>query len=283
MSKQVLERQLRERTLGLVRRTRDAFQTQVPLHALLANLRLEIREVELPIGKDGAYIEKSRTILINRKITSSERRTFTIYHEITHHLIRFDDDLYSELHDFFPNPDNDVFERTLESLCNIGAAEFLLPAEYVRDILREKGFSIGHIKFLCELRGASIPAAAIQLAQCAAHHCYIVVCEAGAAQNHSLHTELIPSTHRGSQLYILYAASSPSAKYSISRYTVIRKSHIIHDAHDKEITVTGLDNIPFKSGTSWKVPCEAMFYRAKTIAVFNVTEPISSAQPNLFE
>lgn len=281
MSMQISERQLRERSITLVRNTREAFQKEIPLRSLLVNLGLKLKEVELPEGKDGAYIESSKTILINRKITSSERRTFTAYHEITHHLIRFDDDLYSELHEF--SSDNDVFNRTLESLCNIGAAEFLLPREYVRDIFRDKGFSIGHLKSLCELRGASIPAAAIQLAQYAAHQCYIVVCESGVAPNNSHQTELVSLTSGGSQLYILYAASSPSAKYSISRYTVIRKGHIIHDAHDRQITVTGVDDIPFKSGKSWKVPCEAMFYRAKTIAAFNATEPISNAQPKLFD
>lgn len=279
MPKAISERHLREAVVAEVQRTRDRYSLHIRPVDLISDLQLQLREAELPQGKDGAYLEGEKTILINRKLRSGERRTFTLYHEITHHLIRAESNLYSELHDF-ANGDN--FDRVLEVLCNVGAAEFLLPGEYVREVIRSRGFSLGHLKSFCEDRGASIPAAAIQLAQYAAHHCYIVVCESGIAPINSSATQLIPAKLNSPSLYIVYTATSTSAKYSIARYTVISKSHLIHEAHSKQTRLSGEDNIPFRSGKEWKVPCEAMYFKARTVAIFNVTQPMEPSQPSLF-
>lgn len=280
MTRLISERQLREGVVSEARRTRDRFPLAVAPTDLMTSLHLQLKEADLPDGKDGAYIENERTILINRKIKSTERRTFTLYHEITHHLIRNEPQLYSELHEF--TSDNDAFDRTLEVLCNVGAAEFLLPGEYVRETIQTKGFALELLKIFCEDRGASIPAAAIQLAQYASHDCYIVVCELGGMPGSFAQTQLIPSADLGNSLFIMYTAASMSAKYSIARFTVIPKNHLIHNVHTGQSRLSGEDNIPFKSGKVWKVPCEAMYYKGRTIAIFNVTMPIDSHQLKLW-
>ena len=61
--------------------------------------------------KDGAYIEDESKIIISSNLTSEERQRFTIFHELTHHLVREDDELYSYLHDAYE--DSNDFDRTI--------------------------------------------------------------------------------------------------------------------------------------------------------------------------
>lgn len=277
---QITERQLRDDCRALVMRTRESLGENVSQTSLLNQLELTLKKGRLPKGKDGAYSAQTREIVINQEINSPERWNFTFYHEVTHHLLRNDDSFYSALHDFACKEQS--FERTLESLCNIGAAEFLLPGHQVRSLIEREGFSIQHLKVFCDHRQASMPAAAIQLAQHAAHNCYIVICEIGLPTSSSCQPKLISSLTQSPILYVLYSAGSPSAKYTISRYTMIPAGHLIQEAHRAQTTMVGSDLIPFKSGKKWPVPCEAMFFRGKTIAVFNVTEPVTPLQSRLF-
>lgn len=260
MTSGLSERALRNAVVALAKQAKATYTSAVTPDELAKALDLKVKVGYLPDTKDGAYSEDDRTIIINAKITSVERQNFTCNHEIVHYLIRESRDLYSQLNELFPQDDD--FERALELLCNIGAAELLLPEESIRELLDVQGFSIKHIQYLCEDRQASAPAAAIQLANCASHQCYIVVCEMGFPQSHNTadQTSFLRSLP-SAQLYVLYGCWSPGIKYPLARYTVIPTSHLLHTAYTTQTYVSGEDNIPFKSGTKWRVPCDAMYYR----------------------
>jgi Zn-dependent peptidase ImmA (M78 family) len=127
------ERELRERVIKLVQSARTGLRGKALVDEIEEDFGIQICEGYLPKDKDGAYVEDKTKIIINNSVTSYERRRFTIYHELVHHLIRKDQDLYSYLHDAYLGPND--FDRMIELLCNVGAAEFLLP----RDILQRSG------------------------------------------------------------------------------------------------------------------------------------------------
>ena len=91
-------------------------------------LGIKVMEKQMPLD-EGQYIPSSPPqIVIDPVINDPDRRNSTFFHEVTHHLIAQDDDLTEFLneHAYYH------YEKVLERLCNIGAAEFLIPAADVR-------------------------------------------------------------------------------------------------------------------------------------------------------
>ena len=274
MSDKILfsDRELRERIIDIVQSVRDQVPRDVTDFDSQKHFGIQICRGKLPVDKDGAYIENEATIIINDQITSDERYKFTVFHELSHHLIRKDNDLYSYLNDAYLATSD--FENMIELMCNIGAAEFLLPRDTVRGLIEAEGFSLNLVLRLCQSDAVSGPVALIQLIQCAPNHCYGVVCEygippisAGAIQ------ETFIDLHPEYALYILYAIWSPSAKYKIARFTPIPNNHLLMQAFTDNVTVKGTDKIPFHSGTDWQVPAEALRFRGKVYGIFNATPP----------
>ena len=276
----ISERQLREQVVSLVQKAIKRLPEQASFDDIEHTFGLQVCIGDLPIDKDGAYIEEESKIIINRKVTSDERQRFTAYHELTHHLVREDDDLYSYLHDAYD--DSSDFDRTIELICNIGAAEIILPRERVRNLIEAEGFSIELVPKLCQKDCVSGPAALIQLVQNAPNHCYGVVCDYGIPPylSDTKQKAFIPK-QQSTTLYILYAMWSPAAKYSLARFTLIPKDHLILQAMTEESLIKGNDRIPFRSGTDWKAPMEAIGFRGKVYGLFNVTPPPNPQQLRL--
>jgi hypothetical protein len=80
------------------------------------------------------------------------------------------------------------------------------------------------------------------------------------------------------QLFVRYASSSPSCKYSISQFIAIPKTHLIYSAYLDQQYIRGRDKTIFRSGKNWIVDCEAFFYKRKVFATFNISAPISRNQ-----
>jgi len=275
------EKQLRERVIELVHHARKPLPENASNVDIEQCFGLQICEDDLPLDKDGAFLEIESKIIINRNVTSVERKKFTVYHELVHHLLRRDATLYSYLHDAYE--DSVTFDKTIEIICNVGAAEFILPRDLVRDLINSVGFSLKLVPLLCQNGSVSGPAALIQLIQCAPNHCYGVVCELGLPPTSTYVNQqtFIPSVPANS-LYILYAIGSSSAKYSISRFTPIPKDHILVRALSESDLIKGIDKIPFRSGTDWRVPIEAICFRGNVYGIFNVTSAPSRQQLKLF-
>lgn len=273
--------QLRERVINLVQKSRESLPDSPSGSDIEKRYQLVVQEEILPHDKEGAYLEQESKIIINKLITSVERRLFTLYHELVHHLIRLDDDLYSYLHDAYPKTSD--FDRVIELVCNIGAAELILPREIVRNVIDQKGVSLNLLHELCGYRMVSGPAALIQLVQNAPNQCYGVVCEMGnsKATEDSNQQAYIPNTF-SNVLYILYAIWSPSVQYSLSRYTIIPSTHMLSKEANSQKLVKGFDRIPFRSGKEWQVPCEVVAFRNKVYGLFHVTQPPNAQQPRLF-
>lgn len=281
MQEHLSDRQLRERVIKLVQDACHMWPKNPTIADIESKFMLKVREGILPIDKDGVYVEQDAKIIINNRITSRERRQFTLYHELIHHLIRLDDDLYSYLHDAYSDSDN--FDRTLEIICNIGAAELILPREEVRNLIEEKGFSLGLLPELCNSNPVSGPAALIQLVECAPNKCYGIVCENGPLSS-SIGSDQLAFVDRQhtDALYIIYATWSPTVQYPVARFTRIAKDHLLSTALSSQDIIKGHARIPFRSSTNWQVPCEVCSFRSNIYGLFHVTAAPSAQQPRLF-
>ncbi|WP_456445553.1 ImmA/IrrE family metallo-endopeptidase [Oceanithermus sp.] len=82
-------------------------------------------------GRDGLLDAASGTILVAEG-QSPRRQRFTLAHEVMHRLIEQDGELLSDLHEAYEGA---ALERALERLCNLGAAEMLLPRAEVERAL----------------------------------------------------------------------------------------------------------------------------------------------------
>lgn len=254
-------------------------------------LDFEIKEQKLH-GEYGLYLTKSpdaekSTIVIDTNGSDEERLNFTYFHEVTHHLIRLNNELYAFIDEIATQ--NEDLRTIKERLANIGAAEFLLPGKDIKESINKNGFSIKLLLELDKQYPASKPAIAIQLARQAVHKCFVVVCEFGPVPTKNpVQTELIKQekTSDINYLHVRYAANSPTNKYSIGPYTIIPKNHLLNDIFENKLPFAKRkDIIPFRSGKEWPVPCEGIFYKGKVYAVFNIDSPPppTSLQPELFK
>lgn len=278
----VTERDARHRLLWLVAQVKSEMQLAKPpqycgIHDPVAkHLRIKVEE-QVGLWGDGTYVpENPPRIVIDPTKGDQERLNFTFFHEVSHHLIREDDELYGFLDDHSPQD----LHPALERYCNMGAAEFLVPESDVLQLIREQGFHIELISELDTIFSASKPAIAIQLAQCAQHQCIIVVCEYGKIPRRNQAQIPIRGAIKSTQqqLFVQYVSSSPSCKYKTGRFVPVPREHLITTAYQTQSLVKGRGNIPVRSGKIWPSDCEAFFYKGKVYGVFNLTPPPQSNQ-----
>lgn len=289
-------REAKQRLIDLVRQTKVELGGLNPTgyqgpHDHLAKhfgIKIEERSLTHDFGNYIAANPPSRPtpiIILDTNAAGDVHLNFTYYHEICHHIIRLDNNLYAFLDNNAPQKKD--LTATIDRFANIGAAEFLIPSEDLSLLIYEKGFSVQLIPELDQLYPASKPAITIQLAQCALHHCFVVMCEYGnlstanVAQSNLVE---IPFDNHP-KLYVRYSSNSPSQeKYSIGKYSIIPKDHILSLAFQNQQFIKGRDKIPFKNGNGWEVECEALYYKGRVYGVFNISQPDppSSQQPRLF-
>ena len=247
--------------------------TEVPnSDEICAGLGLDVTEGRLAAERDGMI--KGRTIVINSRIHNKERKEFTRFHEIMHHLINVDGELISALHDATWNQ-NGEYKRQLERLCNIGAAEFLMPSEEFIKLSEEKGFNIGLIPSASSHFGSSAIATTIQLAQVAPNSCISAICEYGLVPNKTAPSQghLLDAQHRSPQptLHVAYSASSPTMKYWLAKYTNIPDDHLIHQAFLQSHALEGESYVLFGSGNQMPCHCEALRDKDRVYVLFHLT------------
>ena len=278
----VTERDAQERLRSLVQQCKTRLgidrmpSYEGPNHPLAILLNIEIREQQ-GVLHGGNYIPGELPyITIDPYVSSPERLNFTFFHEVTHHLLRGDGELYGFLDDHASTK----FGRVLEDYCNIGAAEFLIPYADVKAIFRSKGFSMGLLPELDASYPASRPAIAIQMAQCAQHQCVVIICEQKMLSQQD--GTLIPGGFVADQnpsLVAIYSSSSPSFQYRSGINVRIPPDHIISSVYTQKTCLRGKAAIPVHSGRQWIVDCDAIYYVGKVYAAFNVTSPPSLDQP----
>ncbi len=151
---------LRHRVLELAQGYRQAHAPLTP-ERLAGGIGARLAYARLPEGQFGTFVPEKNLILIEQN-SPPRRQRFTLAHEVMHFLIQHDDDLLSELHEAHTGQ---ALEQQLEALCNLGAAEMLLPGEAVEAALGQKGQTPRLIPELAERYQVSEEVAIIALAE----------------------------------------------------------------------------------------------------------------------
>ncbi len=151
---------LRTRIITVAQEYRKAHTPLTP-ERLASGIGATLSYGKLPDGKFGAFVPEKNHILIDQE-SPPKRARFTLAHEVMHYLIQNDDDALSELHEQY---EGNKLETELENLCNLGAAEMLLPSNVVDAALEKKGQHPKLIPELAELHQVSEEVVIIALAE----------------------------------------------------------------------------------------------------------------------
>ncbi|MBI5668254.1 MAG: ImmA/IrrE family metallo-endopeptidase [Chloroflexi bacterium] len=285
MIQRVNEKRLTQLVRELAQKiSREIMQAGVKANDFEGIVRLNravIRWQEMELAKLGYYVKDECKIILNSQITNVERLNFTFYHELTHHLIEHNDEILSLFADaYIPTNTQD---ETMERLCNAGAAELLVPSDNVYKMVKEKEFSTALIPELCERYRASSIAVSLQMVNIAHHDCYLFIAELRSVSlDKALQPMLFPYDKvRQQQLYVIYSAGSPQSKYLMPRNIPIPYGHLMYETLKYEgEAIKGKDDIPRRNSINhaWITDCDAMYFRGKVFAFFNVSQPINNQQ-----
>jgi Zn-dependent peptidase ImmA (M78 family) len=284
----VTEKDLIRQAVLLAQRTRLEIQEAglqvTDFSGVVQKYGIQLEWADLPIGEYGLYSKDERKITLSIRVTNPESGNFNFCHEFMHDCIEHYDDLLSLFADAHIRPGSDY--EVMERLCNAGGAELLMPSEDVRQMMLGQGFSTSLIHDLCERFEASSIAVAFQMVNCASHDCYLVIAEpqivsTSVSTTATLMPMIQPDDTLREQLVIIYSGASSQAKYSIKRHQIIPVDHMLYQALRTDNSVRGDAKIPFASGNGWNVPCDALEFRGKVFAFFNVTQPVSHLQMRL--
>ena len=275
---------LKKHVIKLVQEVVNEYtSTAIPtFDEICSGLGLDVKEGLLPDGIDGG--QKGTTIIISSRVKNQERKRFTQFHEVTHYLIEKDGYVISEICEY--TTQKDEYDRSLEHLCNIGAAEFLMPRKMFVRLYKEREFNVELIPYAARYFGSSTIATTIQLAQVAPNSCITAICEHGLMPDStaSSQTHFSNAKHHSAKqkLHITYSASSPSTKYLLAKSTEIPTDHLINQAFSQTQPIDGDSYVPFRSGKKMPCYCEALTDGDKVYALFHLTPPPNLNQETLF-
>ena len=285
----VKESDLHRLVRELAKRTREEIdQAKLAIdnfEGISREYKIKFQWQDMSLDTDGHYLKGMRIITLNRRITHPERRNFSFCHELTHDRIECDDELREIIHEFTYEMSEQDEERLMERLCNIGAAELLIPSEEVREIIDQRGLSTELIPELCERFNASSLAVAFKMVSTALHTCYLFIAEKrGIVADKNQPILFKVKSNRNWHLWIIYSGSSPAAQYTMGRNYSVSSGHLMYRAIDSDgEVVQGIDDIPRRNSKNhrWEVKCDCLAYKGWVFGFFHETQPTSPNQLRL--
>ncbi|HDQ4123537.1 MULTISPECIES: ImmA/IrrE family metallo-endopeptidase [Pseudomonas] len=162
---------------------KDAGITTVPVdvEALASFLDIRVARTEMAEGEAGCtVVRRGKTCIWVNQDDSPLRQRFTILHEIAHHVLELKSNHEekvpaAELEHFTGRPPEEV-------LCDIFAAECLVPWGVIQPLAEEKDFTLEHLAELAEQFQASRSCVASRFAQASGAHLAFVVAEEGVVK-----------------------------------------------------------------------------------------------------
>lgn len=222
----------------------------------------------LDASTDGFWSD--RLIVVNQAIDWPARVEFTLFHEIMHFLLDEDGELIEYFTDTLRH-DPDRYQATIERCCNQGAAEFLMPQSRVRDMIAERGFSVLLVKELADQTGASLVAAAAQIAVCAPIDCFVTICRSSGSATQSSRPGL----------YIEYAFAPHRGKYTLARFSPVPADHLIAVMISEGRPVRARSFVPFRSGTRMPCTCDGTLIGSRAVAILELEKQVPPGQQAL--
>lgn len=210
-----------------------------------AKLGLMLGRASLPVGTDGMLSDEQ--VIVSSRVRWAPRVEFTIFHEITHHLLDEDGEIIEHFTTLLRN-DEKAYDREIERCCHKGAAEFLMPRARVAEAIADEGFTVDLVEIIAERYGTSLIASALQLAHCAPVDCLVVLCSHGA----------VPTSWPPSKgLYVDYVGAWPRRKYPLARFSPVGSDHVLAHAWEDGCRAEGKSYVPYRSDKREPAYCEA--------------------------
>lgn len=162
---------------------KDAGITTVPVdvEALASFLEIRVARAEMAEGEAGCTVmRRGKTCIWVNQDDSPLRQRFTILHEIAHHILGLKSNHEekvpaAELEHFTGRPPEEV-------LCDIFAAECLVPWGVIQPLAEEQDFTLEYLAELAERFQASRSCVASRFAQASGAHLAFVVAEEGVVK-----------------------------------------------------------------------------------------------------
>lgn len=180
MDDQDVVRQARSFMAGL-----DLSGIRESLEPYLAKATARVRKEDLPPGESGTVAEiKGKTVVTVNSNEPEERQRFTICHEIGHKVL-----CLASSHKHVPQWGYAKRDPN-EILCDLFAAELLMPFEQFKTAARGLEPSLGTVMTLMEAFKTSFPATASRLARLAESPCAFVTMQGGWVKYAAISTPL---------------------------------------------------------------------------------------------
>jgi Zn-dependent peptidase ImmA (M78 family) len=217
--------------------------------------------------KDGMFDPTRRVVFLSNG-ARPERQRFTMAHEVTHSLILGDDDLLSDLHDAY---EGEELENNIETLCNVGASEILVPQVQLLQLLARIGRGARSVSKISSQFQVSRSAACVTLAEHLETSAIVAVLRAkgkpvspnraGLSTNevNGLTTyEIGQVSSKGKLLLeVEFSTRTEHMKYPLVTGTPIPPEHTAFKAYESGLPLEEEGFIPFRSGKQMKAVVDA--------------------------
>jgi len=262
-----VEAELENMVISMVQTVKSNCPVWADPERLSSSLGLFVHLAQQDSPIQGASVDN--VVVLSSTGRSLGRQVFTFYHEILHHLIRRNEELYSSLHDHYE--DEEEFRNANERLANIGAAEFMLPRQSIVEASHRYGYSLELLPHFLGSTRVSPTAVCVQLALSAPHRCIGLVAR---PSGNGTPSRLSPRGVPDRALITEVAVSSGTMKYRVGRNISISRGHLLHRVMlgDERTITSGKARIPFRN-TVWEADCEAIRIHGQVFALFHVDPP----------
>lgn len=187
------------------------------------------------------------------------RRNYSICHEIIH---TFFDDCYEIVHQRKSSPSQYDPDRELEYLCQVGAAELLMPENDFRNDLVRLGFSLANVPYLAQRFDASREAIIRRIVSLSTFPCAAVFLsrrlsptQKTLAQTPSLFRDLEPIV---SKMRVIYVAASASWSTFIPRDKSIPDDSCIYQLNEEDHVLTQIEEWDIRGLSACHVECMSL-------------------------
>lgn len=270
-------REIRAHAVNLVRRklTEKGILPGAPWREVVAKLGLPpVQFRPLALSQDG--LREGDQIVVNRNLSCDERIEFTIFHEIMHILLEEDGRIDSFLLEYL-DYDSQEYRWQLENLCNLGAAEFVMPSEEFKSLMDTHEWQIASLDAVRNAFRCSLIAAAFHFAHHNPDPCSLVICEYRYA---------IPKPETGdmplmefgldntlqrpsnsTDLIVTYTAYNDGG-FPMQRYKSVPHNHLIREAATGKQVVEGRAEPFFKQKAKGQMICHAAYLHGRVYAVY---------------
>ena len=181
-----------------------------------------------PLRSNVFGMRDGRRIFVN-ETCNRERREFTAFHELMHDLIDEDGHIDSHLLELVDYESN-AYHWTLEDLCDLGAAEFLMPSVFFKAFITDRDWKIDGLADVKGTFRCSHIAAAFHFARLNPDPCTVVVCELGTDKRETSQTaiQIDASPVSSDRLIVAYTARNDEG-YTMMRSVPVPADHVIYN------------------------------------------------------